>query len=200
VLDLPLSSRLHSRGNAWRGARDLLPVSWDFTPDQTQEFSGITVGLSAGAGAGNGPTIGLSEIGPGARVRGAARCGRQPGELETWNSGIRAARREVARRRPAVARSARVGRARAAAMASPMARRRASPAARGKWVQCGLARLLTTVRSTVACAVTHHRTQLWQAPSPETAGRAEPHVSRWSGSSRRRWDRAARPQPVSRQL
>ena len=38
----------------------------------------------------------------------------------------------VGRRRPAVARSARVGRTRAAAMASPMARRRASPAARGK--------------------------------------------------------------------
>ncbi len=60
------------------------------------------------------------------------RCGRRPGELETWNSGIRAARRGVGRRRPAVARSARVGRARAAAMASPMARRRVSRVPRGR--------------------------------------------------------------------
>ena len=49
----------------------------------------------------------------------ATRCGRRPGELETWNPGIRAARRGAGRRGPAVARSARVGRTRAAAMALP---------------------------------------------------------------------------------
>ena len=63
------------------------------------------------------------------------RCGRRPGELETWNSGFRAARREAGRRRPAVARSGRVGRTRAAAMASPMARRRASLAGAGMRLQ-----------------------------------------------------------------
>ena len=50
------------------------------------------------------------------------------GDLANWKpgTGIRAARRGAGRRGPAVARSARVGRTRAAAMASPMARRRAS--------------------------------------------------------------------------
>ena len=49
------------------------------------------------------------DLGAGATGGGGARCGRRPGELETWNSGIRAARRGAGRRGPAVARSARVG-------------------------------------------------------------------------------------------
>ena len=79
---------------------------------------------------------------------GAGGCGRRPGELETWNSGIRAARRGAGRRGPAVARSARVGRTRAAAMASPMARRRASRVPRGTRLRRVLARVLANACST----------------------------------------------------
>jgi hypothetical protein len=60
------------------------------------------------------------------------------GNLANWKPGtlgICAARRGAGRRGPAVARSARVGRTRAAAMASPMARRRASPAGAGMRLQ-----------------------------------------------------------------
>ena len=82
------------------------------------------------------------------RGRGSAGGGRQPGGLETWNPGIRAARRGAGRRRPAVARSARVGRTRAAAMASPMARRRASRVPRGTRLRRVLARVLANACST----------------------------------------------------
>jgi len=79
------------------------------------------------------------------RSRGsAARCGRRPGELETWNSGIRAARRGGRRRGPAGPRSACVGRTRAAAIAAPMARRRASRVPRG-----------TRLRVLAECSRTH---------------------------------------------
>ena len=111
---------------------------------ETQRVSGITRGLSAARGR-NRPTIGLSEIGSVARVRGAVRAAT---ELETWNAGIRAARREVGRRGAAVARSARVGRARAAAMASPMGRRRASQVPRGTRLRSMPARVLANACST----------------------------------------------------
>ena len=63
------------------------------------------------------------------------------GNLELWDP--RGAARGGSTR-PAVARSARAGRARAAAMASPMARRRASPAGAGMRLQ--LRRVLTARR------------------------------------------------------
>ena len=65
------------------------------------------------------------------RRAGSAGAG---GDLANWKPGtlgVRAARRGAGRRGPAVARSARVGRTRAAAMAPPMARRRASRVPRG---------------------------------------------------------------------
>ena len=67
-----------------------------------------------------GGDLGGRDRGRGARVRAATW---RTGNLEP---GIRAARRGAGRRGPAGARSGRVGRTRAAAMASPMARRRAS--------------------------------------------------------------------------
>ena len=92
--------------------------------------------------------------------RGSGGCGRQPGELETWNSGIRAARRGAGRRGPAVARSARVGRTRAAAMASPMARRRASLAARREVTSEEAPRVLAKMRSIMSRVVTNTRVVL----------------------------------------
>ena len=73
------------------------------------------------------------------RSRGSAGARRGAGgNLADWKPGtlgVRAARRGAGRRGPAVARSARVGRTRAAAMASPMARRRASLAGAGMRLQ-----------------------------------------------------------------
>ena len=68
----------------------------------------------------NRPTIGLSDIGPVARVHDG-----RGGDLANWKPGIWDLRGAAwaGRRGPAVARSGRVGRARAAAMAPPMARR-----------------------------------------------------------------------------
>jgi hypothetical protein len=60
------------------------------------------------------------------------------GNLANWKAGtlgIRAARRGAGRPGPLVLRSGRVGRARAAAMAPPMARRRASLAGAGMRLQ-----------------------------------------------------------------
>jgi hypothetical protein len=89
----------------------------------------------------NRPTIGLLDIGLLARVHDGR--GRDLANSKPGISRVCAARREADRRGRAVARRARVGRTRAVAMASPMARRRASPAGRGSCVQIGPARVLS---------------------------------------------------------
>ena len=54
---------------------------------ETQRVSGITRGLSGAAGAGNRPTIGLSEIGPVARYHDASPGG-WGGNLANWKPEI----------------------------------------------------------------------------------------------------------------
>ena len=95
----------------------------------------------------NRPTIGLLDIGPLARVHDGR--GRDLANSKPGISRVCAARREADRRGRAVARRARVGRTRAGAMASPMARRRASPAARGSRVQIQMHRVLCELREAV---------------------------------------------------
>ena len=96
-----------------------------------------------------GPGGGPPHPGP-ARTR-SGRAGGAGGNLANWKPGtlgVRAARRGAGRRGPAVARSARVGRTRAAAMASPMARRRASRVPRGTRLRRVPARVLANACST----------------------------------------------------
>jgi len=85
--------------------------------------------------------------------RGSACAGGNLANWKTGTLGIRAARRGAGRPGPLVLRSGRVGRSRAAAMASPMARRRASRVPRGTRLRRMPARVLANACSINACSI-----------------------------------------------